>query len=233
MNKRKITLVIIAVFPVILIAGSFIISELGYISAFKTSSISMEPLLQRGQRFLVYKSAHLERNDLVVYHYKPAGNKDSSTSSLAISRIAGIGKDKIQLKRGLLYVNDTLVDDSLKLNFFFMVSKIDLPNADDYSIEKGNLYDEGDSILINTSYSKIKELHLQGKAIRFFSQYCVGYPYFENSNENWTLENFGPVYVPQDCYFLIGDNRSNSSDSRINGFVRKREIEGKVILLRK
>lgn len=231
MKKLKTTLIIISVFLTILIAGSFIAIKLGYISAFRTSTISMEPSISRGQSFYVYKTTIFSRGDIVAYHYKPEENKDSATTFLAISRIAGVEKDKIQLKRGLLYVNDTLKDDSLKRCFFFLVSKNDLSDNEDFSVEKGNLFDEGDSVLINTTYSKTEELHFQGKAIRFFSRYCVGYPFFENSNESWTLENFGPVYVPQDCYFLVSDNRSNASDSRMNGFARKKDMIGKVILL--
>lgn len=40
------------------------------------------------------------------------------------------------------------------------------------------------------------------------------------------LRNFGPVTVPADQYFMMGDNRDNSRDSRYFGFVPRREIVG-------
>lgn len=38
---------------------------------------------------------------------------------------------------------------------------------------------------------------------------------------------FGPVVVPEDTYFMMGDNRDNSLDSRYFGFVPEERIAGK------
>ena len=45
-------------------------------------------------------------------------------------------------------------------------------------------------------------------------------------------ENLGPYYVPDDSYFLLGDNRNISKDARVwtlNKFVKKKDIKAKVI----
>ncbi len=39
--------------------------------------------------------------------------------------------------------------------------------------------------------------------------------------------NFGPLVVPQDSYFFLGDNRDNSADSRYIGFVPRNLLIGK------
>src|SRR5260221_3832187 len=37
---------------------------------------------------------------------------------------------------------------------------------------------------------------------------------------------FGPARVPQDQYLVLGNNRDNSADSRVHGFIPRREIVG-------
>ena len=46
---------------------------------------------------------------------------------------------------------------------------------------------------------------------------------------NYTNDDrFGPAVVPPDSYFVLGDNRSYSIDSRILGFIDREKITGKV-----
>lgn len=44
--------------------------------------------------------------------------------------------------------------------------------------------------------------------------------------------NLGPYTVPEGCYFMLGDNRNNSRDSRMwdNPYVKKEKILGKAVL---
>jgi signal peptidase I len=44
-------------------------------------------------------------------------------------------------------------------------------------------------------------------------------------------DHFGPYVVPKDCYFMMGDNRDNSSDSRVWGPVKKDLVLGQAMLV--
>jgi signal peptidase I len=53
----------------------------------------------------------------------------------------------------------------------------------------------------------------------------------------WTPEelkvrdNYGPITVPPDKFFVMGDNRDNSNDSRYWGFVDRNEVIGKPLFV--
>ena len=44
-------------------------------------------------------------------------------------------------------------------------------------------------------------------------------------------ENYGPVTVPPGNYFMMGDNRDNSQDSRYWGFLPASYIKGKALMV--
>ncbi|HWF86002.1 MAG TPA: signal peptidase I [Vicinamibacterales bacterium] len=44
-------------------------------------------------------------------------------------------------------------------------------------------------------------------------------------------DHYGPVTVPPDQYFMMGDNRDNSADSRYWGVLRRDYIKGKALII--
>lgn len=46
-----------------------------------------------------------------------------------------------------------------------------------------------------------------------------------------TRDNWGPLVIPESHYFMMGDNREESLDSRYWGLVERSTIEGRPILI--
>ena len=56
------------------------------------------------------------------------------------------------------------------------------------------------------------------------------FPTYEN-NKYGSRDNFGPLKVPENDFFMMGDNRDRSSDSRVWGFVNYSHIVGEALII--
>jgi len=56
------------------------------------------------------------------------------------------------------------------------------------------------------------------------------YGYYDERAGN-PSRSFGPIVVPKDHYFVMGDNRDHSMDSRFWGFVPSEAIKGKAFII--
>jgi signal peptidase I len=49
----------------------------------------------------------------------------------------------------------------------------------------------------------------------------------EDFKVNGSTENFGPINIPENSYYVLGDNRIDSKDSRDYGSIKQEKIVGK------
>jgi signal peptidase I len=61
--------------------------------------------------------------------------------------------------------------------------------------------------------------------VQFLTDSAAAYPYYP------TRDNWGPVVVPADRFFVLGDNRDESLDSRYWGFIQRPQIKGRAVAL--
>lgn len=67
-----------------------------------------------------------------------------------------------------------------------------------------------------------------GEVLAIESGFGVNHIVAMSGSEN-IISNFGPMVVDQNHYFVLGDNRANSLDSRFLGLINRHEIYGKFL----
>ncbi|GAU02396.1 signal peptidase I [Burkholderia stabilis] len=203
-------------FPVILavfVVRSFIIEP------FKIPSGSMVPTLLVGDFILVNKFEYglrlpvtntkitqgspLSRGDVVVFRYP----KDESVDY--IKRVIGLPGDTVAYQDKQLTINGQPVPET--------------PLPDFFDDERQNYAKQFEETIGNR-----KNAILNNPAVPPFVMGAYDYPY----RDNCTYNSRGVICkVPPGHYFMMGDNRDNSADSRYWGFVPDRNIVGRAFFI--
>ncbi|KVU33067.1 S26 family signal peptidase [Burkholderia ubonensis] len=203
-------------FPVILavfVVRSFIVEP------FKIPSGSMVPTLLVGDFILVNKFDYglrmpvtnmkltqgrpLERGDVVVFRYP----KDESVDY--IKRVIGLPGDTVAYQDKQLTINGKPVPET--------------PLADYFDEERQNYAKQ-----FEESLGGRKNAILNNPAVPPFVMGAYDYPY----RDNCTYNSRGVICkVPAGHYFMMGDNRDNSADSRYWGFVPDQNIVGRAFFI--
>jgi signal peptidase I len=183
-----------------------------------------EPTISRGKFIFVTNLRKPRRFDLVTYRaVVPPGGM-----TILTHRLCGMPGDMLEIKAGVLYVNGKDADKTLRLQHIFKV-----PVKDSVAIE----YDQQQAYTI-PPYTNTIYIALEDKRVKKDALNCERYvlppglrdeDVYAAFKQNWNRDHFGPLRVPKDSFFLLGDNRGNSRDSRQFGLVGHTKILGTVL----
>jgi len=199
---------------------------------------SMEPALNKNQKFFTTNLKSPERNDIVIFTRQvnekfetdPNGKKNTFCY-----RLIAKGGDKIEVKNGYAFVNDQLADDTSKLKFPYTLSAKNFNNLlTVLEIDEGDLRynndfyfngDEGHAILSYDEFAKAKDVIPLVRVLMTTDNPAPNI----YKGKIWTVDNFGPYFVPPDHFFVMGDNRHNALDSRYVGPIPAKDCKGVMI----
>jgi signal peptidase I len=213
----------------------------GALQYYKIPTPSSEPNIHVGQKILVSNLKTPKRGDLIVYESAladscvPGSETGEITRNKYIHRLCGMENDVIQMKEGIFFVNGKIFEPALNVYHFYTVP---MQLKDSFIAEPGKewngpIFNEGNdsSFLMNLTSRQAAAL-AKGSPIRLYidKNHDITFPCgvfkWYDPNLPWTADNFGPLTVPPGMYFVMGDNRNNSLDSRYTGFIKRSDIKG-------
>lgn len=183
------------------------------VQAFKIPSASMENTLLIGDHLFVNKAVYGFRVPFTKKHFFPF--KQVEREDIVIFTFPAAHKEQINCG-GLQYGKD------------FVKRVIGMP-GDKVEVRQGRVW-LNDEELPQKPYERYEELERVPKEGEYdMMEYQALWKTHRLDNELGMelRDNFGPVIVPENTYFVMGDNRDNSCDSRFWGPVPRENIKGK------
>ncbi len=220
MEPRGLAGQLAQLFPIILIVFLF---RAFVIEPFRIPSGSMMPTLLSGDFVAVTKWSYAiknpltnetwirtdepQRGDVIVFKYPEDPGIDY------IKRIVAVPGDEITYRNKQIYLRKACTAGSCEAP-----QPIARISAGEF-IESGIGYDE--------HYSVYRESLRDGETHSIMINPLA--PEFLSHYNRQHGSYLGTWVVPEDCYFVMGDNRDNSRDSRFWGFVPRNYIVGKTV----
>jgi len=183
-------------------------------------SDSMEDTIFAGDCLLVHKTRSIARNDIIIF------NHPNGSGTQLIKRCVGLPGDTVTLHEGQVYTNGEIVVVPPTIKIPFTAYSVNFPHqslgwtTNNYGpviVPFRGMTINLDSINIELYRNIIQfeghEISRRDSVIYIDGHGVAAYTFDTNS------------------YFVLGDNRGNSFDSRYWGFVAQELIVGKAILV--
>lgn len=182
------------------------------IEPYKIPTGSMIPTMKIGDHLFVNKLSYGLRlpflDEVLTWDNPKRGDivifkPPVDNGKIYVKRIVGLPGDTIKVEDNKFYVNGVQIIKTLTQDTSVMK---DLMDQNKYSEENYDLYNEDYFGLIH---------------------YVMEYKHRDYLYMKFNFE----IKVPDGSYFMMGDNRDNSEDSRVWGFVPRNQIFGKVMFV--
>ncbi len=182
------------------------------VQAFKIPTPSMADNLLVGDHLLVNKFVYARSVPWIgkMFPFREIKRGDvivfkypEDLSKHYVKRAIGVPGDRIRISNKQLYLNGELLEEPY--TFHRMPDRNSVPVRDNFPLLKEQLKRFPD-------YQQNKDI---------FDSYFYFRDYLQGEE----------VVVPPGCYFAMGDNRDNSADSRYWGFVPRKYIVGRALII--
>ena len=216
MKKISVALLAVGALIVIFMACNFV----GLYSFYKSRSASNEPGLKTNKWITVTNLKQPKTGDFIAY------NCDTIKR---MHRLIATGGDILEIKDGRVYVNKCDFDKNMNLMHAYKL------NAEQFaSLRQQEVIDPLQVMFDQTYYTiyledKVASKHKLSK-YKEIAKKAINDAYINRTfKRNWNKDNFGPLIIPKNKVFVMGDNRDYSEDSRYLGFIDTNDIVGVVI----
>jgi signal peptidase I len=218
---------------------------------FKIPSGSMIPTLLIGDHLFVAKSSYdmripftniplfrvsdPRRGDVAVFEYPNHEQEPSRGGQYYIKRITGIPGDRISIKAGSIHLNDVpFVRESVPADPRPSDAPDFMPHPTESLLFKELIPGQKEAHWVQQYRGQLENLPEARETFRLIKgRDCVevGSAIRGGVPDSTLLNEVCEFTVPEGQYFLMGDNRDDSSDGRAWGFVERRLLRGRALFI--